>query len=104
MVCASMGKSITSRAEASRHISRTPSMTRLLLVEDSPTQAQELIYILQDTGFEVEWVENGQLAFERLLGEPFDLVLTDLFLPGDSGVDLCRHIKADPSRGDIPVV
>lgn len=79
-------------------------MTRLLLVEDSPTQAQELIYILQDAGLEVEWVADGRRALERAQQERFDLVLTDFFLPGGSGLDLCRRIKDDPSLAHIPVV
>jgi DNA-binding response OmpR family regulator len=40
-------------------------MTRLLLVEDSPTQAQELTYILQDAGFAVECAGNANGGFDR---------------------------------------
>src|SRR5205085_1354255 len=43
-------------------------------------------------------------AFERLSRGDFDLVLSDVNLPGDSGFDLCRRIKTDPRLRALPVV
>src|SRR4051812_2639724 len=79
-------------------------MHRVLIVEDSPTQAQQLAFILEDAGFEVEVAPDAEQGFERLAGGPFALVLSDLNLPGGSGFDLCRRVKADPSLGQIAVV
>src|SRR5689334_29972 len=79
-------------------------MPRILVVEDSPTQAQQMAFILEDAGFEVEAATSAEEAFDLLTREPFDLVLSDLVLPGASGFDLCRRIKADPERGHTPVV
>ena len=79
-------------------------MPCILLVEDSPTQARELAFLLADAGFEVETAADARQALERLARGGFDLVLTDLFLPGDSGIDLCRRVRADPAHRDIPVV
>src|SRR5262245_15454866 len=79
-------------------------MPRVLLVEDSPTQAQRLALILQDAGFEVETAPDAERGLERLRRVSFDLVLSDLLLPGDSGFDLCRRVKADPARRGVPVV
>src|SRR5262249_17234412 len=42
--------------------------------------------------------------FDRLTREKFDVVLSDLLLPGDSGFDLCRRIKADPQLQGLPVI
>jgi CheY-like chemotaxis protein/nitrogen-specific signal transduction histidine kinase/HPt (histidine-containing phosphotransfer) domain-containing protein len=79
-------------------------MARILIVEDSPTQAQQLALILEDAGFEVETARDADRGFERLARVPFDLVLSDLHLPGDNGFDLCRRIKADPRLRAVPVV
>lgn len=79
-------------------------MPRVLVVEDSPTQALQLAFILQDAGFEVETAPDAERGFERLSRGAFAVVLSDLNLPGDSGFDLCRRIKADPALRRVPVV
>jgi signal transduction histidine kinase len=79
-------------------------MPRILVIEDSPTQAKQLAFLLEDAGFEVETVGDAECGFERLAAGRFDLVLSDLMLPGDSGFDLCRRIKADAKLRSIPVV
>jgi PAS domain S-box-containing protein len=55
-----------------------------------------LLYVLHDAGFEAEWVANAERALARVGQETFDLILTDLFLPGESGLELCRRLKASP--------
>ncbi|MGZ6044383.1 MAG: response regulator, partial [Isosphaeraceae bacterium] len=79
-------------------------MPRVLIVEDSPTQAQQLALILEDARFEVAIAPDAERGFEHLANDRFDLVLSDLLLPGDSGFDLCKRIKADPHLRRIPVV
>lgn len=79
-------------------------MTRVMIIEDSPTQAQQLALILEDAGFEVEVAPDAERGFGRLASGPFDLVLSDLHLPGDSGFDLCRRLKSDPTLSRLPVV
>jgi signal transduction histidine kinase len=79
-------------------------MPRVLIVEDSPTQAQRFALILEDAGFAIETAPDAERAWQRLGAEPFDLVLSDLHLPGDSGFDLCRRLKADPLRRRIPII
>jgi two-component system NtrC family sensor kinase len=79
-------------------------MPRVLLVEDSPTQAQELTLLLEEAGFAVVAVADAEQGDALLAHEHFDVLLTDLVLPGMSGFDLCRRIKADPARRQLPVV
>jgi CheY-like chemotaxis protein/two-component sensor histidine kinase len=79
-------------------------MTRILVVEDSPTQAEELRLILEHHGFDVETAGNGQAALARLAGGELDLVLSDVLMPEMSGYDLCRRIKAEPATRALPVV
>ncbi len=77
---------------------------RVLIVEDSPTQARQLSLLLAEAGFAPNTVADAESGFERLLREPFDIVLSDLLLPGDSGFDLCRRIKGDARLRHLPVV
>src|SRR5438093_4842515 len=79
-------------------------MARVLLVEDSPTQAQQLVLLLEEAGFAVTAVADAEQAFELLQRQHFDIVVTDLVLPGESGFDLCRRLKAEPQRFPMPVV
>jgi CheY-like chemotaxis protein len=79
-------------------------MSNILIVEDSPTQAQELRLILESGGFAVETVPSGQAGLKRVAAVPFDLILTDILLPGIDGYELCRRVKIDPQTRDIPVV
>ena len=79
-------------------------MPRIIVIEDSPTQAQHLGFILEEVGFDVVLASEAETAFQRLVDEHFDVVLSDLHLPGDSGFDLCRRLKADPKLRHIPIV
>jgi signal transduction histidine kinase len=79
-------------------------MPRLLLIEDSPTQACWLAGVLESAGFEVKSAADATRGFEYLSTEPFDLVLSDLQLPGESGFDLCRRIKSDARLAPTPVL
>ena len=78
--------------------------SRVLIVEDSPTQARQLAFLLEEAGFQVAVAPDAEQAWERLARERCDIVLTDLLLPGASGFDLCRRIKADPTLNLIPIV
>ncbi|HEY9869985.1 MAG TPA: response regulator [Candidatus Obscuribacterales bacterium] len=77
---------------------------RVLVVEDSPTQAQQLTLILKSAGFEVETAYDGQAGFERFRAGEFDIVLSDVVMPGMDGYELCRKIKADAKGRNCPVV
>jgi signal transduction histidine kinase len=79
------------------------SAIRVLIVEDSPTQARLLRMILEDEGFSVGVVGDGETALTRLAATSFDLVVSDVLMPGLSGFELCRKIKTDPALCAIPV-
>ncbi|HLA14301.1 MAG TPA: response regulator, partial [Gemmatimonadaceae bacterium] len=79
---------------------------KILVVEDSPTQGEALRDALDTKGFDVELVTSGESALERLssaTGGQFDLVVSDVVMPGIDGYELCRRIKADGHEA-IPVV
>jgi signal transduction histidine kinase/ActR/RegA family two-component response regulator len=79
-------------------------MTRLLVVEDSPTQAAELAFILESEGFEVEVASDGLRGLTLCTESPVDVVLSDVVMPELDGYELCKRLKADPRTSGIPVI
>lgn len=77
---------------------------RVLIVEDEKAVQKVLSTILSVMGFEVEVASNGQEGLHLFLESPFDLVMTDLQMPGIDGWTLARQIKDKSSRTPIVVV
>lgn len=75
-------------------------MTRILVVEDEPTYRDMLEFNLSRDGFEVETASDGLAAVEKF-GEGIDVVLLDLMLPGISGNEVCRRIRA---QSQVPII
>jgi CheY-like chemotaxis protein len=59
---------------------------------------------LREEGFEVVSITDGETAMLRLSDVDPDLVLADVFLPGKSGMELCRQVKTDPKLRHVRVV
>src|SRR5689334_21939869 len=78
--------------------------TRVLVVEDSPTQAKKLEIVLNSLGLEVEIARDGAKGLEVFAANDVHLVLSDVMMPGLTGFELCRRIKSDPRGKDVPVV
>ena len=76
-------------------------MTRVLIVEDEPDLADPLAYLLRREGYEVEIAEDGPSALAAYQDRGADIVLLDLMLPGMSGTEVCRQIRAT-SR--VPII
>ncbi|WHP19097.1 response regulator transcription factor [Cellulomonas sp. ES6] len=76
-------------------------MTRILLVEDEESYRDPLAYLLGREGFEVTTAATGPDALTAFDAEGADLVLLDLMLPGLSGTEVCRQLRA---RSDVPVI
>lgn len=76
----------------------------ILIVEDSPTQAERLRRLIQARSYHVCVAANGRLALEAIRERKPHLVLSDIIMPEMNGYDLCRAIKTDPALQDIPVI
>ncbi len=79
-------------------------MSHILLVEDSRVEAEKLTRYLQNQGLSVLGVTSGEEAELRLKQEKPRLIVLDVILPGESGFELCRKLKANPMTEKIPVV
>src|SRR5215207_9189789 len=77
---------------------------RILIVEDEESLTVVLRYNLEGAGYAVESVARGDEAELRIAEEPPDLLLLDWMLPGVSGVELCRRIRARKGTQRLPVM
>ncbi|WP_022855789.1 chemotaxis protein CheW [Thermodesulfobacterium thermophilum] len=78
---------------------------RILLAEDSPFFRNMMKNYLEAMGFEVECVENGREAIEKLHNDPnFDLVITDIEMPEMDGFELLKELRGNPQFKNLPVI
>jgi two-component system phosphate regulon response regulator PhoB len=77
---------------------------RILVVEDEAALSLLLAYNLEAEGFAVERVERGDEAELRLLETPPDLMILDWMLPGVSGLEICRRLRAREPTRSLPVI
>jgi two-component system sensor histidine kinase/response regulator len=76
----------------------------ILIVEDSPTQAERLRRFIQSKGYQVRVASNGHIALGLIRERQPQLVLSDIIMPEMNGYELCRALKADPALREIPVI
>jgi DNA-binding response OmpR family regulator len=71
--------------------------TALILVVERDEHVRELeSYFLREAGFDVEFASNGEAALELARTKRFDLIITEILVPGVDGLALCRSVKKDP--------
>ena len=80
------------------------TINKILIVDDSPTEALFMSDLLGKQGFKVSVAGNSDQAFAQLEAEAFDLILMDVVMPGQNGYQATRAIKRDDRFKDIPVI
>ena len=79
-------------------------MARILIVDDSPTQAMSLTRLVKKHGHEVLTARDGAEGIEVAKAELPDLVLMDVVMPKINGFQATRQITKNPSTSHIPVI
>ncbi|MGN7613231.1 response regulator [Magnetococcales bacterium HHB-1] len=77
---------------------------KLLIVEDSRTQAFQLKRTLIKAGYQVEVAEDGKVGLEKARSTTPELIISDVSMPRMNGFEMCRAIKDDPDLKTIPVI
>lgn len=77
---------------------------RILIVDDNEVNRILPRALLERLGVSAGEAPDGATALERLAAEPFDAVLLDISMPGLSGLDVCRRIRADPRLRALKLV
>ena len=76
-------------------------LEKILIIEDEPSIAENIIYALETEGYEPLWHSSGKEAFEALSRTSISLAIIDIGLPDINGFDLFRQIRKD---SDLPVI
>lgn len=79
-------------------------MARILLVDDDTVLLTLMCTLLTRMGHEVWQAKDGQQALDQLQAETFDLVITDVMMPGLDGYELTRRLREDPATRDTMVL
>jgi DNA-binding response OmpR family regulator len=79
----------------------TAHSQRILLVDDDAGVRDVVAFTLRREGFEVDEERDGRAALEAARGSSFELVILDVMLPGLSGTDICRALRAE---SDVPIL
>lgn len=79
-------------------------LPHILVVDDIAKNAKLLADLLSAKGYRTTTAASGEAALDALAGSSADLVLLDVMMPGLSGYDVCRRIRADARHAMLPVV
>ncbi len=77
---------------------------KILVIEDEADILELMLYNLGREGYRAQGCQHGDEGLKRARAETPDLLLLDLMLPGLSGIEVCRRLKADPDTREISVI
>jgi len=80
------------------------AMRKVLVVDDDPVVGQSFNRVLTGKGYAVITAANGEEALAKLKDEQYDLVYTDLRMPGMDGLEVCRRLRAQGSATPVLVL
>ena len=81
-----------------------PNGIRVLVVEDSASQAKKLRTVLESAGYVVETAADGSAGLAMFAAADYHVILSDVMMPGLTGYELCRRVKADPRGAAVAFV
>ena len=76
----------------------------ILIVEDEKSIATVMSYNLQKEGYNVQIIENGKDALERVQSSPPDLIILDWILPMKNGIEVLVELRQEPKTSNIPII
>ncbi len=76
----------------------------ILIVDDKPANLRLLSQMLVENGYQVRPAPDGSVALAAARAQPPDLILLDIRMPDMDGYQVCKHLKADASTRDIPII
>ncbi len=80
------------------------AIKKVLVVDDSPTDAHLLTQMLSKHGYSVTTATSGEEGIQKAKSEKPDLILMDIVMPGMNGFQATRSINKDPQTASIPII
>ncbi|SUO95344.1 response regulator [Suttonella ornithocola] len=79
-------------------------MTKILIVDDSPTEANIVRSLLEEVGYEVLWADNADKGIQMATEQQPNVILMDVVMPGMSGFQATRKLTRNPQTQNIPIL
>ena len=79
-------------------------MKRVLVVDDNSDILDVVRIFLESNGYEVLTINNGDNILNDVVNYSPQIILLDVYLRGSNGVEICNHLKSNPSTKNIPVI
>ena len=79
-------------------------MQKILVADDQLVMRNMFKNILESEGYDVDYAENGKVAYTKATGKRFDLVITDLYMPELTGIQLTTKLRKVTSYNGIPIL
>lgn len=79
-------------------------MFKVYCVEDDENIRQLIVYALKNSGFQAEGFENGERFLSKVYNYIPDIILLDIMLPGENGLEILEKLKCDSTLKDIPII
>lgn len=76
----------------------------ILVVDDIAPNIRLVAGLLSPEGFEISFANSGKKALEQVWANDFDLILLDIMMPDMDGISVCKAIKENPAKRDIPII
>ncbi len=83
---------------------RMRNLSQILLIDDESHNREALTLLLTHAGYQVQPAASGEEALQILQQTPFEVVITDLFLPGVSGIDILKRVKEDSPYTNVILI
>jgi CheY-like chemotaxis protein len=80
------------------------SKPRILIIDDNDMNVRLIAFVLSDAGYDVQSAPDGAAAMTALEQQLPDLILMDLQLPGLSGLELTRRLRANPRTANVIII
>ncbi len=84
--------------------SRKKPRFKILIVDDVPKNIQVAASILQESGYQMAFAQNGPTAVSMAKNKRFDLILLDIMMPEMDGFEVCRQIRDRVSNREVPII
>lgn len=74
---------------------------RVLLAEDDAKLGRLIKHMLEKAALQVDWVVRGDTAIDYSLHSPYDVIILDWMMPGNTGIEVCSHLRKQNYQGAI---